>query len=186
VNYLSFVAHIASVGLWPLLLTVLLRRRGMLRPRRAPLLSWESALFALTRWPYVAMGVYAATVRNKPITFKVTPKVRTGFEPLPVRLTVPYISISLVLSGTVIFGQAYGTGAPGYELLCIIGALFYSAVSVAVPVLHIIEAARTAQVGRSNTLTTAWVPLLIGVLTLAPIAVAIEAYLRYATVALGW
>ena len=186
VNYVSFVAHIASIGLWPLLLTVLVRRRGLLRPRQAPLLSWESALFALTRWPYVAMGVFVATVRNKPVTFKVTPKARTGLEPLPVRLTVPYLSLSVVLSVTAIFGEMYGTQAPGYVFLCIVGALFYSVVSVAVPYLHIIEAAQTAKAGLSRTITTAWVPLLLGAFTIAPVALASGTYFRYAMGALGW
>jgi cellulose synthase/poly-beta-1,6-N-acetylglucosamine synthase-like glycosyltransferase len=186
VNYVSFVAHIASIGLWPLLLTILLRRRGVLRPRYAPLLSWEGALFALTRWPYVAMGVFAATVRNKPITFKVTPKARTGLEPLPVRLTVPYLFLSMVLSVTALFGETYGTRAPGYIFLCIVGALFYSVVSVAVPYLHITEAARAAKAGLSRTLRTAWVPLLLGAFTIVPVALASGTYFRYAMGALGW
>jgi hypothetical protein len=186
VNYVSFVAHIASIGVWPLLLTVLLRRRGMLRPRRAPILSWESALFALTRWPYVAMGVFAATVRNKPITFKVTPKVRTGLEPLPLRLTIPYLFLSVALSVTAIFGETYGTRAPGYVFLCIVGALFYSMVSMALPILHISEAARTAKAGLSQTITTARVPLFVGALTVAPLALAIGPFFRYSMGALGW
>ena len=163
----------------------LLRRRGLLRPRQAPLLSWEGALFALTRWPYVAMGVFAATVRNTPITFKVTPKARTGLEPLPVRLTVPYLLLSLVLSVTAIFGETHGTQAPGYVVLCIVGALFYSVVSVAVPYLHIIEAAGTAKTGLSRTITTAWIPLLLGPFTIAPVALASGTYFRYAMGALG-
>ena len=89
-NYFQFLGHMASLSVWSLLVALLLRHRGLLRPRRVPLLSWESALFVLARWPYVALGVLAATLhgRRRAVTFKVTPKDRSGLESLPVRVVV--------------------------------------------------------------------------------------------------
>ena len=88
VNYLAFLLHWWSISVWLVLLTVVLRRRGLLRPRSAPILSWENWLYTLSRWPYIARGIGAAiiqTVRPRPVTFKVTPKAAGGLERLPGR-----------------------------------------------------------------------------------------------------
>src|SRR5262249_33167937 len=86
VNYVAFLAHWWLMSIFLIAITLVLRRRGLLRPPDAPVLSWENWLYALTRWPYNAWGVAAAVVqkiRPKPITFKVTPKSTGGMEPLP-------------------------------------------------------------------------------------------------------
>ncbi|MBL8927872.1 MAG: glycosyltransferase [Pseudonocardia sp.] len=86
VNYIDFLLHWWSISIWVLALVLLLRRRGLLRPRRAPIISWENNLYCLTRWPLIAWGVVAGTllqVRPRPMTFKVTPKGAGGLEPLP-------------------------------------------------------------------------------------------------------
>ena len=56
VNYPDFLLRWWSVSVWLVLLTVLLRRRGLLRPRHAPIVSWENWLYCLTRWPFIAWG----------------------------------------------------------------------------------------------------------------------------------
>ena len=188
INYFEFLARFASLSLWPLLLTVWLRRRGLLRPRTSPLVSWESALFILTRWPYVAWGVLAATlhtVRPKAITFKVTPKGRSGRERLPVRLIVPYVVIAVGLSITARAGESHPTMA-GYVFLCIIGATFYAVVATAVPALHIVESARAADLRPVAAIRTARVPLLVGASSLLPLALAVLPYPGYAMRAFGW
>jgi cellulose synthase/poly-beta-1,6-N-acetylglucosamine synthase-like glycosyltransferase len=181
VNYLEFVAHLAVVSVWLPLLTLLLRRRGLLRPRFVPVLSWEGVLFALARWPCVVSGVIAATrqsVRPRQIAFKVTPKSRTGLEPLPTRLVLPYAVITVGLSVAAVIGEVSAT-SPGYIFLCTLGALCYAVVGLAVPVLHIVEAARTARLRVTATVTTAALPLLVGVVALLPLATAITRYPAY-------
>jgi hypothetical protein len=188
VNYAEFVAHMAALSVWVLLLTLLLRRRGLLRPPGAPIVSWENALFALTRWPYVAWGVLAATVQSAgrgTITFKVTPKARTGLEPLPIRLTAPYVVIALVLASAALIGEV-STTAAGYVFLCILGAVCYGLVSVAVPALHVVESARVAGVPFADALPTAARPFLTGLVVLVPVLAAVALYPAYAIRVLGW
>jgi cellulose synthase (UDP-forming) len=188
VNYFQFLAYTALICVWPLALTLLLRRRGLLRPASTPMLSWEAALYTLTRWPYVAWGLLAATLHYvwpRAVTFKVTPKSRSGLEPLPARLITPYVIITIVLSGSARVGELYTTEA-GYVFICLVGALCYAVAAVALPALHILESARVARVRALDAVTTAGVPLLIGLVTLLPLAVAAASYPTYAFGVLGW
>ena len=79
-----------------------LRNLGVLRPANAPVLSWESVLFPMMRWPLVTWGVIKAFqllwVERKQV-WKVTPKNKGGESDLPLKLFLPYvILISLSLS----------------------------------------------------------------------------------------
>jgi cellulose synthase (UDP-forming) len=189
VNYAEFLAHMAALSVWVLLLALLLRRRGLLRPADAPILSWENALFALTRWPYVAWGVLAATMQSTgrgAITFKVTPKDRTGLEPMPTRLTAPYVVITLVLATAALIGESSTTTAAGYVFLCVLGAICYGLVSVVVPALHVVESARVARVPFADAFPTAARPFLSGALVLVPVAFAAALYPAYAMRVFGW
>ena len=188
INYFEFLGHMASLAVWQLLLTLLLRRRELLRPRRAPLLNWESALFILARWPYVALGVIGATVRgrrDKAVTFKVTPKGRSGLKPLPLRLVAPYLVITLALAGFAWFGELR-TMQAGYVFLCLLASASYALVSILVPALHIVEAARAEHISRRHAFSTARLPLLFGVAALTILGVVAAAYPDYATRIFGW
>jgi cellulose synthase/poly-beta-1,6-N-acetylglucosamine synthase-like glycosyltransferase len=188
INYFEFAGRMASLAVWPLALTLMLRRRGLLRPRRAPLVSWESALFVLARWPYVAWGVVAATlqtIRPRLVTFKVTPKQRNGLEPLRLRVVAPYLFLTLTLSAAARYGELYTTQA-GYVFLCILGAACYAAMSLAVPALHAVESARADGISRRDAASTARVPLLAGVAAAVPLGMAAAAYPAYAIAAFGW
>ncbi|MDL5199876.1 glycosyltransferase [Streptomyces sp. ALI-76-A] len=181
INYVAFLLHFWAMSFFLILLTVLLRRRGLLRPVDAPLLSWESWLFGLTRWPYVAWGAAAALaqrLRPRKVVFKVTPKVRDGMEPLPLRLMLPYLLLTAVLSGAAVVGQLTGP-AIGYVFLCLLGSLAYALVTLAVSVLHIRETARCAGVGVPRALRTAIVPLTAGLVALAPLAFALLLFPTY-------
>jgi len=181
VDYLSFLGHFWAMSFFLVLLTMLLRRRGLLRPVDAPLLSWEGWLFALARWPYVAWGGAAALMqrlRPKKVVFKVTPKNRDGMEPLPLRLMLPYLLITVVLSGAAVVGELTGP-AIGYVFLCLLGSLSYALVTLAVGALHIREAARSAGVGVRRALRTAALPMSAGLVALLPLAWALLIFPLY-------
>ncbi|MEU7699193.1 glycosyltransferase family 2 protein [Streptomyces sp. NPDC039028] len=188
VNYLEFLVHFWSMSVWLILLTLLCRRRGLLRPADSPILSWEIWLFGLSRWPYVAWGVLSAVtqkVRPRQITFKVTPKKRDGLEPLPLRTVAPYLVITLFLSGAALVGQFTGP-AVGYVFLCILGSASYAAVTLAVGALHTRETARATGVPAFRALRTAAVPLTAGLLCLIPLALAIAVFPTYLTGFYAW
>jgi hypothetical protein len=151
--------------------------------------SWENWLYCLTRWPFVAWGVCAATLqrlRPRPITFKVTPKNTDGLEPLPVRLVLPFVAVSVVLAGGALAGELT-TRAVGYVFLCLVGATTYAAVASAVCCLHASEAARTAGVTRrrafANTVSSS---ALIVSITIPCVVTAIALFPEYAIQVFQW
>lgn len=183
VNYLSFLLHWWSLSILLTLLAVILRRRGLLRPVNAPLVSWENWLYMLVRWPYIARGVWAGfmqVVRPGIDHIKVTPKGKGGLESLPTKLMVPYIAISVVCSAAALIGEATNN-AVGYVFLCILAAFTYSVVSAVVPVLHAREMAVRVNVPPSAALRkTSIVPLLIGIASFIPAVVAAILWPAYA------
>ncbi|MFF1449976.1 glycosyltransferase family 2 protein [Streptomyces sp. NPDC058274] len=189
VNYPEFLVRWWSISVWVLALALLLRRRGLLRPRRAPLFSWENNLYCLTRWPLIAWGVTAAVVqriRPRQITFKVTPKSAGGLEPLPLRLTLPYLATNVLLAAAALYAETW-TRAAGYVFLCLLGATTYAVVGLLVPLLHAGESARGAGVRlRTAVDRTVRGPLLTAALAALPVAVAIARYPAYASDVFGW
>lgn len=161
----------------PLLgISAVLKRQQFFRPATAPLLSWESLLYRLTRWPTVARGVLAATLqlfRQGPIMFKVTPKTVEGPERLPATLIAPYAVISVLLSGAAIIGEL-SKGPTTYILLCLLGAAAYLFVSFAVCLLHAAEGSRCAKVSLRQAIgETAKRPILVASLGIVPVSVAV-------------
>jgi hypothetical protein len=183
VNYLTFLGYWWLMSVLLLAVVLVLRRRGLLRPVNAPLVSWETWLYVLARWPYVARGVVAAIrqrVRPTPLTFRVTPKVSNGLEVLPAKLLTPYLLIATVLAAAAAFGE-FSTGAVGYVGLSLIGALAYALVGVAVPLLHGLEAARRSRTGRLTAIrVTAAVPLILAVAVLVVVLVPATLFPFYA------
>jgi len=188
VDYLAFLAHWWPMSVVLIAITLVLRRRGLLRPVDAPVLSWENWLYALTRWPYNAWGVAAAIVqqiRPKPITFKVTPKSVDGLEPLATGLVLPFVVITTALSTAALVGE-FSTTAVGYVGLCLLGALTYAVVSLAVCVLHAGEAARAAgERTRTALVATVRRPLTATFVALVPLVTAITLYPGYAVAVLS-
>jgi cellulose synthase/poly-beta-1,6-N-acetylglucosamine synthase-like glycosyltransferase len=183
VNYAAFLLHWWSVSAWLVLIALFLRRRGLLRPPGAPILSWENWLYALTRWPYIARGICAAVLQRlwpRPMTFKVTPKGAGGLEALPARLIVPYTLISAGSAAAALTGEATNN-AVGYVFLCIIWGLTYSIVAILVALLHAADAAAQGSVGLGLALRrTSLTPLVIGLISMLPVTLAIIHYPDYA------
>ncbi len=184
VNYAMFLAHWWAISVFLVALTLVLRRKGLLRPRNAPLLSWENWLYTLTRWPYIAWGIAAAflqVLRPRPVTFKVTPKAAGRLERLPSRLILPYTVVSLVSAASAVIGEATNNAA-GYIFLCIAAAAIYAVVSAVVPLLHAAEAAANAGASLRRALwTTVRMPLVLAFLTLLPVLLAAVRYPVYLT-----
>jgi cellulose synthase (UDP-forming) len=146
VNYFAFLGHWWSISIWLILITALLRRRGLLRPHRAPLVSWENWLYSLTRWPFVALGICAALAglfRSRPVSFTVTPKHPGALERLPPKLVVPFAVISVVSASAAVVGEHF-TAAAGYIYLSALAGFVYALVAILVPVRHAAEAAAVA------------------------------------------
>lgn len=188
VNYFDFLLHFWFMPLWVLLALLLMRRRGLTRPPRAPVISWEIWLFALARWPYIVWGVLAAArqrIRPRPVIFKVTPKQRSGAEPLLTRLVLPFAVLAVSLAGVTLFGELKRP-AVGYVFLSLLGAVAYGLVGLAVPLLHVREASRAAGMSLRSALATARTPLLVSVASTVPLMVAVTFFPAYAAAVLGW
>jgi cellulose synthase (UDP-forming) len=136
-----------------------LRRRRILRPVDAKLVSWEIWLFSFTRWPWVAWGVIVALklrVWPKQMTFKVTPKGEHGLVQLPLRLVSPYIAVSALTSAAALL-RSSSPAVHGYVLLCLLAAATYLVVAGLVIGLHAHESRRY-----SGATWLAVVPTIVG------------------------
>ncbi|MEV5696461.1 MULTISPECIES: glycosyltransferase family 2 protein [Streptomyces violaceoruber group] len=188
VDYFDFLLHFWSLPGWLLLTLLLLRRRGLLRPPSAPLVSWEVWLFALARWPFVVWGLVGAVaqrLRPRPLTFKVTPKGAEGPQPLLARLVVPFASLAAALAGVALYGEL-NSASVGYVFLCLLASVGYAAVAVAVPLLHMREAGRRVGLRATELLPLARLPLTLGALSALPVAAALVFFPAYAAAVLGW
>ena len=117
------------------------RRQGWLRPVDTPLLSWETTLFLFTRWPWMLWGVahsWAAWLVGRQFGFKVTPKGVAEAQPLVLKAIVPYLLISAVCAITAILQSDPGS-AVGYFYFCLLNAVIYLTVTIAVIALHLRE-----------------------------------------------
>lgn len=190
INYFAFVAHVWAISLCLLAIVALLRRRGLLRPPRAPLISWENWLYSLTRWPFVGLGILAAVlevVRPKPVTFKVTPKSAEGLERLPVKLVAPFAAISGLSCAAAIVGEHALTAAVGYVFLSTLASVTYAIVATLIPLLHVREVRARAHATFTQAVrATALAPLMLASCSLALAGTAVALYPMYAIKMLGW
>ncbi|MHA7287332.1 glycosyltransferase family 2 protein [Arthrobacter sp. MDT3-44] len=182
VDYLEFLVRWMAMNLCMLGLVYFLRSRGMLRPVVVPLVSWENWIYAFARWPFIAWGVGAAILQKiqpRQIVFRVTPKTSQGLTGIPRRLIAPYCAVAATLSTGALVGQAT-TNAFGYVFLCLLGAISYSVVALAVPALHAVEAARAGAMGILTAVReTAGGALVLAGLTSALTVVAIAGFPAY-------
>jgi hypothetical protein len=118
-------------------------------------------LFTLCRWPYVGWGVIAGVlqkIRPAAVTFKVTPKGDRGVEKLPLRLLLPYATVSVVSYAAAGYGSITSHPA-GYVLLSMVGGTAYLATVLAVSVMHVVETRRAAGSSLAGTIPTIAAPL---------------------------
>ncbi|MEX0588795.1 MAG: glycosyltransferase [Cyanobium sp.] len=137
VHYPSFLGFSSLQMLLTVLPVLYIRRCQLLRPASAAIVSWEQALFELSRGPWIFAGVLKAIeewIRPRPITFLITRKHAVA-QPLPLRFLMPYLIVVLIgLLATLIFGDK-AQFARGYVLLTLLTTTVFAITALAVTVL---------------------------------------------------
>lgn len=140
----SFYLHFAPPTLVVLAVVLWLRRLNWLRPSTAKVISWETALFQLVRWPWALFGclhAVAGRLAGREFGFKVTPKGRNGPAPLPMRMVLPYLMLAVVSAMPTVLRLDAGP-AHGYYTLALINVGLYATAVVSIIGLHIHDHSR--------------------------------------------
>ena len=167
VNILVFFGLWLAMSGWLLLVAFQLKRNGLIRPAGSPIVSWQRALYAGSRFPFIVLGVGAAVMEcivPRTIDFKVTPKGDVGPQRFPVRLVIPFTVVAGILAGSA----SIGLGSPnviGYVGLSLITAISQVVLASAVTVLHAVETRRDTGIGRAHAFRLIGAPLLVCALT---------------------
>lgn len=102
VSYGSFLIHALILDISCLTIVVWIKRQGWFRPQNAKVLSWETLLFQLARWPWVLAGVgnaVLAWVLNKELPFRVTPKGNTSARTHSGHVALPAVGDGIRFNG---------------------------------------------------------------------------------------
>lgn len=168
VNILHFLIALAALNLPLLTMTSLVRRAGLLRPYDAPVISWESVLYNLSRWPYLVWGTIAGILQVLTGTqrqFRVTPKGNSQLVPLPVGLVLPSLTVAVGCLGAGVYGT-YDGALVGYTALSLCSGIVYSTVAVMICLLHAHEQRHVTNAGVLDRLDLIALPVLISLLCL--------------------
>ncbi len=148
VSYLSYLVYSLPLHILVLLIILLLRLGGWLRPYNAPIISWEAILFQVSRWPWALYGTISAihlVWSGKNIVFKVTPKgVGEDNTYVSAKFLVPYVLIVGVYLSVLTFLSPVKMVA-GYYFFGILGVVSYTIVVFIIPWLHSREDRRTVE-----------------------------------------
>lgn len=142
VGYLDFVIHYELIDLALVILLIWIRSQGWLRPREIPIVSWQSMLLVLGRWPVMLWAVVdavIATAFHRDFSFGVTFKGNGPGRPLAWRTIMPQYLLVGISLGAVEWYLLVFHGPPiaeGYILLALINAILYACYIVAVTILH--------------------------------------------------
>jgi len=137
VHYPTFLMFSGLQMLLTLMPVLVLREAGLLRPAQVPLLSWEQALFELSRGPWVLAGALAAVrewLRPRPLTFLITRKDKAS-TPLPLAFLSPYLLAVLIGVGAAVSFGPSSRLARGYVLLTLLSTTMFAITALAVAVL---------------------------------------------------
>lgn len=141
VSYLEFLQHSLPVLFAMLAVFWYLRHMRLLRPNNVPLMSWETVLFQLFRWPWAVYGTIAgiiSVIRGKVPGFRITPKGKYGYKALSWKILWPYV-ILILLSAIPGFITQADNPASGYLFFLIINALMYSILLLSMIIMNIYE-----------------------------------------------
>lgn len=179
VHFVAFFGLWFALTGWMLAVGLVVRRNGLMRPADAPIVSWERALYAASRWPFVLTGVVVAVVERvvpRTVDFKVTPKGKVGPQPFPVRLVLPFCITAAILTACA----SAGLGSPeviGYVGLSLLTASSQVTVATLVTVLHALDTRRRTGVGPATAAGLVRAPLLVCATTAVPVALVSVLYI---------
>lgn len=179
VNLIIFVVFWLALNGWQLIIKALVRSHGLTRPRATPLIGWEAALYVLTRWPFIALGVTAAMVERivpRSVDFKVTPKGDGGPEPLLMRQLFPALTAGMILLISAVVGWNK-LPVIGYVGLALLSALTTAAAAGAVAVLHAVNAYNHGRLRATEAARLVFWPLVATTTLALPTIVLAVAYL---------
>lgn len=138
VTYPDFFVHFVPMTLILIVLAFRWRATGTFRPVDAKVLSWESVLFHLARWPWALAGSLAALrdwMTGTFVDFRVTPKGSSEVDPLPWRVLAPYAVIALGSVVTVLLVNDAGESR-GFYMFAIVNCLIYTALLLVILFHH--------------------------------------------------
>ncbi len=141
VSYLSFLAHSFVLDTVCIGVVMWVNQQGWFRPKNAKVISWETLLFQLARWPWILAGVLNAVfawILSKELPFRVTPKGMEGPKPLPMRVLMPYCILAIASALTVLL-MANVQQATGYYFLAMLNGALYVGLSAAIVWAHLRE-----------------------------------------------
>ena len=141
VTYVGFIFHALVLDVACIGVVSWINRQGWFRPKEARVVSWETLLFQLSRWPWILAGVLNALlawILSKELPFRVTPKGAKSGRPLPIRVMSPYFTLALI-SAIVVILVSDVQKATGYYFLAILNAAFYAALCGAIVYAHLKE-----------------------------------------------
>jgi cellulose synthase (UDP-forming) len=170
VTYPAFLLHVLPATVVLVAVSFQWRSFGVYRPADAKVQSWETVIFAFSRWPWMLFGSAMAvrdSLMGSYVDFRVTPKGAGAVRPLPARVLVPYAVLSVASASPAILASDVGQ-ASGFYILAIVNSAIYAIVFAVVVIQH----------ARENTVRYAGVvrkPITIGAIGLLfalPIAAA--------------
>ncbi|MEL6248658.1 MAG: glycosyltransferase [Cyanobacteria bacterium J06648_16] len=121
VRYEDFVVRLLLLDSACIVTMAWIRHCGEFRPKQAAVISWETLLFHLARWPWVMAGVgsaIATCLLRKQLTFQVTPKGERVLRPLPLVALSPYLAL-VVISALPVIVPGEVSHTSGYYLLAL-------------------------------------------------------------------
>lgn len=127
IPYLTFLYMSTLVNVSIFSVVYFLKKNNWLRPQNARIISWETAVFQLTRWPFIFFGVLMGmvdSIRGKSFSIKLTPKGSGVTHELPAIMIAPYIVLCVVYL-LCIFLIPFNANVSGYYYFSLMIVFFY-------------------------------------------------------------
>lgn len=138
VTYPEYLLHVLPMSVMLLAMAYWWRSTGLYRPEGAKILSWEGIAFVFLRWPWSLIGSATAVVDcivGRQVGFRVTPKSVLHTDPVPFRVIVPYVLISVASAACAWLVKEPGTAA-GFYIFALVNAVANGALVLLVLVRH--------------------------------------------------